>query len=220
MGKEIHTAIETKGLLQDNLVLGTALVDMYAKCGLLEEALAVFDKLQAEDVVLWNTLITGYAQLGDIESVLGIYETIRECNEPDMVTLLNILNACSHAGFVDEAQVYFETMSKDYGITPTLEHYTCLVDLFGRAGQLDRVVPMMMATPFSLNVTMWLALLGACRKWSNVEIGNLAFQQAVALGGFDAGVYVCMRNIYADIDIEDGAWLEDANVGTEESTWY
>eukprot|EP00250_Pteridium_aquilinum_P025585 c31136_g1_i1 orf=2-325(-) len=108
---------------------------MYAKCGLLSKAQEVFDDIPVPDVISWTALITGYAQLGDIKDVIRIFDGMRgESNKPDLVTFVTVLNACSHAGLVEKGKTYFQAMSEDYGIAPTLKHHTCMVDLLGRAG--------------------------------------------------------------------------------------
>ena len=132
MGRKIHCDIERKALLDNNLVVGTALIDMYSKCGLLKEAQIIFDQLRVRDPITWNSLITGYSQLGETEVVLGMLERMRaDGNEPDAVTFLCIMNSCCHASLVEEGEMYFGAMRKCNGVTPTLEHYTCMGDLFG-----------------------------------------------------------------------------------------
>ena len=202
-GKELHLEILRKGLLKRDLILGTALVDMYAKCGMLRRAQDVFNNLPYRDIVLWNSLISGYAQVGEIESVLGSFEEMRvEGRKPDQVTFVSVFNACSHAGFVDCGQAYFIAMSKDYGIAPIPEHHMCMVDLFGRAGQLERAVGVVNIAPCHPNVMLWRTVLGACRKWGDVDLGRKAFEQAVWLGEKEAATYICAYNIYADASIE------------------
>lgn len=205
-GGEIHAEVARKGLLKRDLILGTALVDMYAKCGLLPKALDVFDTLSARDIVSWNALVRGYAQLGEVENVLRIFERMRdEGVHSDPITFISILNACSHAGLVDKGHIYFDIMSKDYGITPNLEHHLCMLDLLGRAGQLDTAIAMMKKAPVHPSITMWRTVLGACRKWGDVEIGREAFKQALQLEENEAGTYLCMYNVYADAGMQENA---------------
>eukprot|EP00250_Pteridium_aquilinum_P020684 c24906_g6_i1 orf=901-4083(+) len=197
-GQEIHGVIVKHGLLEKDLVVGTGLVDMYANLGMLIEAQAVFDKLPVRNVVTWSALMEGYAQLGKDEIVLDLFDKmIGEGMEPDSVTFTILLNICSHRGLLDEGQTYFEIVTRDYGIIPTLDHITCMVDLFGRAGHFDKVVAVMEEMPFSVTLALWQTLLGACRKWGSTKLGRWAFEHAVEVDDEDAAAYVSMSNIYA-----------------------
>eukprot|EP00250_Pteridium_aquilinum_P034829 c8177_g1_i1 orf=2-427(+) len=141
---------------------------MYAKCGVLAKAQEVFDELPVRDTLTWTALITGYAQQGETENALYYFDRMRESGvTPDPITFLSVLNACSHAGLVDKGQTYYEAMCVDHGLVPSVKHHACIVDLLGRAGQLDRVVAMMKKTPFQPTIVMWLTVLTACRKWGN-----------------------------------------------------
>jgi pentatricopeptide repeat protein len=196
-GEQIHARIIAERLLEQNVVMGNALVDMYAKCGALTRAQMVFDTLPFRDVVSWNALISGYAQLGRDEIVFKLFDRmIDESKEPTLVTFTAVLNACSHAGLLEKGQIYFETMKDRYRVNPTLEHYTCMIDLFGRAGYIDQAAAMIKEMPFPADLTVWLALLGACQKWQNVVVGSWAFGHAIRLDAEDAAAYVCMINLY------------------------
>ena len=157
-----HADIARNGLWGKNIFIGSALVDMYAKCGELAKAQEVFDMLPERNVITWGALITAYSQLGRAENTLSIFnEMIKQGNKPDRVVFLSILNACSHAGMIDNGQTYFEAMSVQCGIPSTMEHHTTIIDLLGRAGQLQWALEMMMKTPFHPTNVMWLALLVA-----------------------------------------------------------
>jgi pentatricopeptide repeat protein len=200
-GQEIHTAIIRGKFLQENVILGYALVDMYAKCGALAKAREVFDELPFQDVVAWNGLISGYAQLGAHEVVFGAFdEMIEKGVEPTAVTFTALLNACSHSGLLEKGKVYFDMMSLRYGIIPTLEHHTCMVDLFSRAGIVDKAMTIMSEMQFPADLAMCHSLLSACGRWGNVNVGRLAFQHAVQLDEQDVGAYVCLGNMYASCD--------------------
>jgi pentatricopeptide repeat protein len=210
-GMEIHDYISQKGLLKKDVVLGTALVDMYAKCGLLGKAQGVFNTLPLRDVVLWNSLITGHARLGEIEDVLCLFERMRrEGGKPNSITFVSVLNACSHAGLIERGHEYFEFMTKDCGIAPTIEHHTCMVDLLGRAGQIERAIATMKETTFHPNVVLWLTVLGSCRKWRNLELGRHAFEEVIKLDDKEGGAYVCMANMYVDANMHEHAMKIEA----------
>jgi pentatricopeptide repeat protein len=206
-GLRIHDAIVDSGFLQKSIVLATALVDMYAKCGMLARAQQVLEGLHVRDVVSWSVLIAGYAQDGQACKALDCFQRMqKEGLCPDEVTFVCVLNACSHSGNLDMAQRYYEAMSRNYGIAPKLEHHTCMVVIFGSAGRFDKVMSVM-KTMSSSNETssVWLALLGACRKWGNVKLGRLAFDQATHLDKNVATAYVAMANIYAAAGMYDDA---------------
>jgi pentatricopeptide repeat protein len=227
-GGEIHARAKSsrKGSLERNPILSTALVDMYTKCGMLAEAREVFDGLLVRDVVSWNALLMGYAQLGDLEAMVLSYNAMLEDSiRPNRVTFLVMLTMCSHAGLVCEGQMYFDVMGDVYGIEPTLEHHACMVDLFARAGHFDKAMDWIGKLDPSDRLQLWMALLGACRKWANVELGRRAFESVLAIDPKLATVYVSMRNIYVDagmhaeakeieaLGVENGAWEEECLVG-------
>ncbi|KAI5080160.1 hypothetical protein GOP47_0005639 [Adiantum capillus-veneris] len=206
-GQELHTAIVKQGFESESLV-GNILVDMYANSGCLVEAQDVFDALFTREVIAWNALISGYAQLGESEKVVNVFDRMSEEGaKPDHITFLSILHACSHAGVVDRGLQCFEAIVYDYGLLPTLKQYTCVVDVLGRAGFLEKAVAVIERIPFQPDIAVWLIVLGACRKWADVGFGKRAFEHAVQLGEGDSTPYVCMSNIY-----RDAAMLEEAKI--------
>lgn len=210
-GGELHAAVEQKGVFKTNLIVGNALVDMYAKCGLLTKAQEAFKKLELHDIISWNTLITGYAHLGDIQSVLRLlFDMENEGIQPNPVTLISVLNAFNHEGLIFEAEMLFNSMSKEFGISPAREHCTCMVDLFGRAGQLGKAADIFKKLSSSSDLVMSLTVLGACRKWGNVELGREAFERAVRLDERDAAAYICMYDIYMNAGMLNDAKKVDA----------
>lgn len=127
--------IEKAGLTLGDHLIGNALVDLYAKCGLLSDAQNVFDMLLVRSIVTWTSLIAGYAQGGQTRMALHTFDAmIKEGIEPNLITFVSIINACYHTGLIEKGEEYFEAMSKGYGIIPTIELYTSMVDLFGHAG--------------------------------------------------------------------------------------
>ncbi|KAI5062732.1 hypothetical protein GOP47_0023271 [Adiantum capillus-veneris] len=196
-GKRIHDEINRQGLLGKDLVLGNALVDMYAKCGALAKAQQILDELPVEDVVSWSALITAYAQEGQYSNALSCFEQmLLRGILPDRVAFSCVLNACSHSGLVDEGQMYFTSMSPEHGVPPDLEHFTCMVDLFGRAGHLDKAISMIQKMPSTNYPAAWSALLGACQKCGDVIAGKFAFDHAVCVDKKDPATYVAMINMY------------------------
>ncbi|KAH7365196.1 hypothetical protein KP509_18G013300 [Ceratopteris richardii] len=203
-GIGIHEEVKSKGLLEKNLFVGSALVDMYVKCGLLDKAQDLFDVLPMRNVVTWCALITGYTQLGRVEiAVFNFERMVAEGIVPDQVVLVSILNACSHSGSLQIGQTYFEAISEDYGIPVCLTHHSCLVDLFGRAGQMEIALEILSNTPFHPNLVTWICVLSACRKWGHLQLGTQIFGQALCLDEVDS-IYVCMHNIYATTWLQSG----------------
>ncbi|KAI5080344.1 hypothetical protein GOP47_0005823 [Adiantum capillus-veneris] len=201
-GQEIHAKIAKAGLLEGESILGNALIDMYAKCGLAIKAQEVFELQVIQDVVAWNALIAGYAQLGESKSVLCMLNKMVEQNEtPNLITFVSVLNACSHAGLIDLGLMYFDIMVKEYGINPLLEHHTCMIDLLCRAGQVENALCMINEMRIDPDLAVWHTLLGACQKGGDKELGKQAFEQAVYRNGLDATAYVSWSNIFHDDDV-------------------
>eukprot|EP01018_Ginkgo_biloba_P010582 Gb_16515 [translate_table: standard] len=196
-GKRIHTYIVKTGFESDVFV-GSALVDMYAKCGSIENASDVFNRMSKRNVVSWTVMIAGYAQHGYGKDVLELFGQMQQGGmKPDHVTFVGVLSACSRAGLVDEGHHYFNSMSQDYGIMPRLEHFACMVDLLGRAGHLDEAEEFINRMPFQPSISVWQSLLGASRIHGNMEVGKHAAECLLELEPHDSSTYVLLSNIYA-----------------------
>jgi pentatricopeptide repeat protein len=185
--------------LESNVFVGNSLIDMYAKCGSLEDAWIVFNKMPSRDVISWNAMIGGCAMHGHGREALRHFEQM--CDEgvqPDDITFVCVLSACSHAGLVDEGMCLYASMIRDYMIPAKLEHYTCMVDLLGRAGHLQKAENMIMAMPCKpQDAGAWMALLGACRIHGNVGMAERVAKQILEMEPENAAVYVLLSNIYA-----------------------
>ncbi|CAK9210480.1 unnamed protein product [Sphagnum troendelagicum] len=196
-GRCAHEQIIQSGCESDVFV-GSSLVDMYAKCGSMEDAWKVFNKMRSRDVVTWTAILGGCAMHGHGKDALQHFERMcEEGVEPNDVTFVCLLSACSHAGLVDEGMHCYTSMITDYMISAKLEHYTCMVDLLGRAGHLQEAENMIMAMPFEPHVAPWMALLGACRIHGNVEMGERVAKQILELDPENSAGYVLLSNIYA-----------------------
>jgi pentatricopeptide repeat protein len=196
-GRSAHEQIIENGWDLDVFV-GNSLVDMYAKCGSMEDACRVFNKLPSHDVVSWNALLGGYAMHGHGKEVLKNFEQMcEEGVQPDDITFICLLSACSHAGLVIEGLCCYASMSTIHKISAKLEHYTCVVDLLGRAGHLQEAEDMIKAMPYNPNVAVWMALLGSCRIHGNVEMAERVVKQVIELEPENAAGYVLLSNIYA-----------------------
>ncbi|KAJ7562637.1 hypothetical protein O6H91_03G078200 [Diphasiastrum complanatum] len=196
-GKQLHSDIIRSGFELGGIV-DNALIDMYAKCGCIEDAREVFVKMNERDVVSWTAMISGYAEEGLGKEALTLWEQMqREGMKPNEVTYASILSACSHSGLVDEGRHLFDSMFKNHGVTPTVDHYACMVDLLGRAGCLTDAENFINKMPIQPDAVVWMALLGAARNCGHVEIGRRAFDCVVKLEPENASAYVLLSNIYA-----------------------
>jgi pentatricopeptide repeat protein len=191
-GENIHNEISTQCLLGKDIVLGTALVDMYAKCGMLQKAQEVFDAHTMQSVPSYTALMTGYALLGREKRVFNIFrEMLADGMLPDMAMFVVLLSACNHGGRVEEGRVIFRCS------IPALELTNCMVNLFSGAGNFMKALELIEKVPSSDRLESWLSLLGACQNWTNVELAVLIFQQILQLNERCATAYVFMGNVFA-----------------------
>ncbi|KAI5068694.1 hypothetical protein GOP47_0017039 [Adiantum capillus-veneris] len=198
LGGIIHSHILRSNLETDQ-TLGNALVDMYARCGNLQEARSVFEKLLSRDVVSYSAMITGYAERGDCGMALDCLEGMcKQGLKPDVMIFTTALAACSHAGLVDEAYSLFNRMRVDYGIVPDMGHFTCMIDLLGNGGQLREAEALIDTMHISPDSAIWRSLLTSSRIYKDVELGRKCFDHAIRLDPDDATVYTLMTSIYMD----------------------
>ncbi|KAE8681845.1 Pentatricopeptide repeat-containing protein [Hibiscus syriacus] len=197
LGEKAHDYI-VKNNLSLNVILGTALVDMYARCGCIEKAIKVFNEMPEKDVLSWTAVIAGLAMHGYAERALWFFwEMVKSGLKPRDITFTYLLSACSHGGLVEKGLELFESMKREYGIEPRLEHYGCIVDLLGRAGKLAEAEKFVLRMPVKPNAPIWGALLGACRIHKNAEIAERVGNVLIPLLPEHSGYYVLLSNIYA-----------------------
>jgi pentatricopeptide repeat protein len=196
-GRRAHEQIIQSGWDSD-VKVGNCLIDMYAKCGSMEDAQRVFNKMPSHDVVSWNAILGGCAMHGHGNEALKHFEQMcEEGVQPDDITFVCLLSACSHADLVDEGMRCYASMTTVYMVSAKLEHYTCMVDLLGRAGYLQEAENMIKTMPHKQHVNVWKDLLGACRIHGNVEMGECVAEQFLELEPENAVDYVLLSNIYA-----------------------
>ncbi|EOY05819.1 Pentatricopeptide repeat superfamily protein [Theobroma cacao] len=184
-----------------NYYVGTALIDMYSKCGCLGLAYQLFDQLPERDVLCYNAMIGGFGIHGYGQRALELYEKMKfQGLVPDDVTFIVIMCACSHVGLVEEGCKIFDSIKEVYGKEPRLEHYGCLVDLLGRAGRVQEAEEKLREMPMKPNAILWRSLLGAARVYGNLELGEVALKQLIELEPEISGNYVLLSNMYASID--------------------
>ncbi|WOL08226.1 pentatricopeptide repeat-containing protein [Canna indica] len=192
-GKELHSWA-VKNLVDNQSFVGSALVDMYAKCGRLRDARKVFDLMQDKNLVTYNAMMGGYAVHGLTDDALEIFFMVEE---PDQVSFISALSACSHGGKVEEGIKIFGIM-KDVKVNPREGHYALMVDLLARSGRLEEALNIIMTMPKKPSSEIWGAMLGACKIHSNLEIGIYTGNQIMELGSGNSGYYVLLSNILAD----------------------
>ncbi|KAL6001508.1 hypothetical protein ACLOJK_007246 [Asimina triloba] len=189
---------------QGDVFVNTALIDMFAKCGSISHAKMVFDRVPYKDVVMWSAMIASYGLHGHGHEAINLFHRMKLAMvEPNDVTFVSLLSACNHSGLVDEGWKYFHSI-RTYGIEPRHQHYACVVDLLGRAGYLDEAYNFVLSMPMEPAVTVWGALLTACKIYGNVRLGEYAAEKVFALDPMNAGHYVQLSNIYASA----GMWKD------------
>ncbi|WOL20571.1 pentatricopeptide repeat-containing protein [Canna indica] len=196
-GKEIH-GFMMKGDIKSDLFAVSALIDMYGKCGDLDLARRVFDSMTEKNEVSWNSLVAAYGAHGLVKEAINLFQQMQEEGFlPDHITFLALLSACGHAGQVEEGIQLFHAMHKQYGIVAHMEHYACMVDLYGRAGWFNEALELIRNMPFKPDAGIWGAVLGACRVHGYVELAELASEKLFDLDPENSGYYVLLSNIHA-----------------------
>ncbi|XP_077245144.1 pentatricopeptide repeat (PPR) superfamily protein [Tasmannia lanceolata] len=196
-GKWIHGYV-IRSCLEKNVFVMTALVDMYAKCGGVHIARKLFDMMDDHHVTTWNAMTDGYGTHGFGEAAVNLFEEMQgSLIKPNDVTFLCVLLACSHSGLVNEGRRYFISMKQDFGIEPGMDHYGTMVDLLGRAGRLDEAWDFIQKMPIEPGISVFGAMLGACKIHKNVELGEKAAWRLFELEPQDGGYHVLLANIYA-----------------------
>jgi len=197
-GKAIHDYIVNTGMKED-LIVNSSLIDMYCKCGSVETARELFEGIKNKDLVIWSVMISGHGFNGQVKEAMDLFGRMRMVNKvkPDNVTFTSLLSACSHAGMLKEGWDYFNEMKIVYGLEPKNEQYACMVDLLGRAGKLEQALEFIKEMPIEPDVSVWGALLGACRIHSNMDLGIYAAEKLFELDTKDAGYYILLSNLYA-----------------------
>ncbi|XP_072968935.1 pentatricopeptide repeat-containing protein At4g01030, mitochondrial [Typha angustifolia] len=207
-GRELHCFALRKGFDTD-IFVATALVDMYSKSASLRNAYNVFMRIQNKNLASWNAMIAGFAAHGQGKEVMLLFdEMCQSGNRPDGITFTAVLSGCRHAGLVSEGWKYFDEMKNCYGVTPTLEHYTCMVDLLARGGYLDEAMDFIQSMPFEPDAGVWGALLGACRNHKNLEFAEAAAKHLFRLEPYNSANYLLIMTLYA----YENRWEDAENI--------
>lgn len=203
-GKQIHSLVSKTRYVR-NLNVQNALVSMYARCGRIEEAKKVFFLMDEHDLISWNSLLTACAHHGHGKEAVEMFEQMRKIGvNPNPATFLAVLTACSHVELLEKGLEYFSTMEREYFLRPRLDHYTCIVDMYGRAGFVDEAEAFINRMPISIKkgASVYRALLSACQVHGNKEIGARTARKLVELCPNDPAIYVLLANVLAN----EGSW--------------
>ncbi|KAG7036669.1 Pentatricopeptide repeat-containing protein, mitochondrial, partial [Cucurbita argyrosperma subsp. argyrosperma] len=237
LGKQVHARFMLSSFCDDEVVK-SSLIDMYAKCGMPDDARAVFDSILFKNSVSWTAMISGYAksgrksdaielfqrvpvrnlfswtalisgliqigtaQHGKAEEALSLYdEMVLSGIKPNEVTFVGLLYACSHVGLVTKGRELFRSMTADYKINPSLQHYTCLLDLLSRSGHLEEAENLLNKMPFKPDEPTWASLLSACKRHNNMEMGVRIADHVLDLKPKDPSTYILLSNVYAGAEM-------------------
>ncbi|XP_031382312.1 pentatricopeptide repeat-containing protein At2g13600-like isoform X1 [Punica granatum] len=211
LGRQVHCCIVRNiHYTENDVFLQSSLIEMYGKCGFVKKALLLFNALgngRKSDLVLWTSMLGAFGRNGYYKEVIQMYEEmLMRGIIPDEIVFVTVLSACARTGQVERGIQYFESMTGEYGLTPCEEHYSCLIDLLSRAGELGKaqsLVDEMLLKGFVGGVSMWGALLNACLDRGNFELGKFAAQKALDLDPQNMGVYTMLSNLYAKFGMWD-----------------
>ncbi|MCE0481612.1 Pentatricopeptide repeat-containing protein [Datura stramonium] len=210
-GEWIHDYMKENRIAVTSVV-GTALIEMYAKCGSIEKAMEIFDELEEKDTASWTSIICALAMSGNTRKALELFSEMEQAGFfPDDITFIGVLSACSHGGLIEEGRKYFHAMSRIYAIQPKLEHYGCLIDLLGRAGLLSEAEAMISQIPNKNNeiiVPIYGALLSACRIYGHVDVGERVAELLMEIESYDSSTHTLLASAYASA----GRWEDASNV--------
>ncbi|XP_062076946.1 pentatricopeptide repeat-containing protein At2g22410, mitochondrial [Humulus lupulus] len=208
IGMWIHRYVE-KHLISSYVSLRTALVDMYAKCGNITKALQVFQEMAERNSLTWTAIICGLAAHGQAHDAVSYFEKMIDTGlVPDDITFIGVLSACCHGGLVEEGRKYFSQMSSRFHLSPNRKHYSCMVDLLGRACLLEEAEELIKCMPIKADAVVWGALFFACRMHKNITIGERSASKLLELDPHDSGNYILLASMY----VEANMWEEAAKV--------
>ncbi|CAH9106498.1 unnamed protein product [Cuscuta europaea] len=198
LGKMLH-GFAIRNEWEMNANFGTCLVDMYSKCGVLKNAFLIFNSMRDRNVVAWTSLICGAVNNGFGNEALEIFKKMNEARvRPNEVTFTGVLSACAQTALVEEGRRYFRMMKEEYGLTRSIQHYGCMVDLFGKAGLLEEAYEVINSMSFEPNVIIWGSFLSSCKLHKQFEMGDRVIERVMKTvkPENDGGVYSLISDIY------------------------
>lgn len=208
LGKEVHGYMMRVGYDPGSFA-GSALVDLYSKCGNTKIASRVFNQIPRPDLVSWTSLIGGFAQNGQPDRALHYFELLlKSGTKPDQITFVGVLSACTHAGLVDKGLKYFHSIKEKHGLMHTADHYACVIDLLARSGRFNEAENIIDNMSIKPDKFLWASLLGGCRIHGNIELAKRAANALFEIEPENPATYITLANIYANA----GQWAEEAKV--------
>ncbi|KAK9143998.1 hypothetical protein Syun_013398 [Stephania yunnanensis] len=196
-GEQVHGRLIKSGFESDRCI-GNALISMYSRCGNIDGASQVFNEMEMRNVISWTSMITGLAKHGYAARALKMFREMVDAGiKPNEVTYIAVLSACSHVGMVAEGMEHFNSMNKEHGIVPRMEHYACVVDLLGRSSLLEEALEFINSMPLNADALVWRTLLGACRVHGNMKLGEIAAKHILEIDPHDPAAYILLSNLYA-----------------------
>ncbi|WMV36279.1 hypothetical protein MTR67_029664 [Solanum verrucosum] len=201
-GRQLHGLIIKDGYANE-VVVGSTLIDMYSKCGDVDEARVHFDMMPYKNTITWNEMIHGYAQNGCGDEAIFLYEDmICSGGKPDVITFIAALTACSHSGLVSLGLKIFNSMQQQYGLMPLVDHYTCMIDCLGRAARFSEIEELIDKMSCKDDSVVWEVLLSSCRLHGNVTLARRAAEELIRLNPQNSAPYVLLANMYTSL----GRW--------------
>ncbi|GAV77581.1 PPR domain-containing protein/PPR_2 domain-containing protein/PPR_3 domain-containing protein/DYW_deaminase domain-containing protein [Cephalotus follicularis] len=197
MGRWVHVRVLKAMGREMDVKVGTALVDMYAKSGRIDTAFKVFEYMPQKNVVAWNAMLNGLGMHGRGKAVVDMFPKMMEEAKPDDLTLMAVLNACSHTGLVDQGCHYFYNLESVYGLTPKIEHYACMVDILGRAGRLEEAEMLIKKMPIPPNEVVFGSLLASCSVHGKFEQGEGILKELIQMDPLNTEYHILLSNMYA-----------------------
>ncbi|PWA89989.1 Pentatricopeptide repeat-containing protein [Artemisia annua] len=197
-GKNVHSYI-CSNYVTPSVTLFNSLIDMYAKCGVLDTSLSIFSEMPEKNLVSWNVMIGALALHGCGLKAVELFDSMQASGiQPDPITFMGLLSACCHSGLVDLGKYYFDQMTCVYKIPHDIEHYACMIDLFGRVGLFGEAVKLIIEMPMKPDAVVWGSLLGACRIHGNIKMGKQVLKQVLELEPYTSGIYVLVSNMFSE----------------------
>ncbi|KAL6503684.1 hypothetical protein OROGR_025607 [Orobanche gracilis] len=196
-GKQMHAVVYKTGF-DANEYVASSLVDLYAKCGSIKQSYAIFSDVYKKNVIVWNTMISGFAKHARPLEAMVLFEKMQQMSLcPNEVTYVSLLSACAHMGLAEKGRKYFELMREVHNVSPNIFHYSCMVDILGRTGQMYEAKDLIDKMPFEATASIWGSLLASCRAYRNVELAEVAAEKLFEIEPHNGGNHVMLSNIYA-----------------------
>ncbi|XP_026455277.1 putative pentatricopeptide repeat-containing protein At1g77010, mitochondrial [Papaver somniferum] len=208
LGEQIFSRATVIGLESDQFIC-TALIDFYCKCGYIEDGRRLFNEMKTTDEIPWNSMLMGYAANGYVIEALKLFEEMRnEGVAPNNITFVGVLSACDHCGLVEEGKKWFHLMKQEYNIEPGIEHFSCMIDMFARAGFLAEAMNLFDQTSFKADSSMLFSILKGCRAYGNESLGMKVTERICELEPRESSAYVQLSSIHATC----GNWERSAQI--------